>query len=558
MLRYLKISNLAIIDKVEVEFGEGFNVLTGETGAGKSILIGALNLLLGSRATAEIIRTGEEEAQVEGLFEVPETFVLPADLEEYAASGEIVLSRKISRSGRSRCAINGSMASLSMLQTVGPALVSIFGQHEHRVLLDPDEHIEILDRFGELEHTGNLVAGAFGAWKKAERELSVALKRVEDLERQSRENADAVKELTKAGLKEGEEDELALEREASKKAVQIRERAFEAYQTLYARSGSVISSLSDVRKAVDFLASVHPKLSGLKENLEEAVYRIEDVSLELRDVAQTFHCDPARLEQIEERLALIRKLKRKYGKDIGGLIELLESLSREAGDLLDAEGALNKLRGAAGKSRDAYFEASKDLSKARRQAAGKLEAAMKLELKELAMPDAVFSVNFEELEAEKASAKGLERVEFFLASNPGEAARPLARIASGGELSRIMLALKALQTDSRGASTVIFDEVDTGIGGNTAFAVASRLARVSGRQQLLCVTHLHQIAALADHHFSVEKFVTGGRTQIQVLPLKVEDKVAELTRMLGAAHDPESVKEHVKRLMDLRTVEGNS
>jgi DNA repair protein RecN (Recombination protein N) len=558
MLRYLKISNLAIIDKVEVEFGEGFNVLTGETGAGKSILIGALNLLLGSRATADIIRTGEEEAQVEGLFEVPESVALPADLEEYSDSGEIVLSRKISRSGRSRCIINGSMASLNMLQTVGPALVSIFGQHEHRVLLDPDEHIEILDRFGELEHTENLVADAFAAWKKAERELSGALKRVEDLERQSRENADIVKELTKAALKEGEEDELVQEREASKKAVQIRERAFEAYQTLYARSGSVISSLSDVRKAVDFLASVHPKLSGLKESLEEAVYRIEDVSLELRDVAQTFHCDPARLEQIEERLALIRRLKRKYGKDITGLIELLESLSQEAGNLLDAEGSLNKLRNAAGRSRDAYFETSKDLSKARRRAAGKLEAAMKLELKELAMPDAVFSVNFEELEAEKASAKGLERVEFFLASNPGEAARPLARIASGGELSRIMLALKALQTDSRGASTVIFDEVDTGIGGNTAFAVASRLSRVSRRQQLLCVTHLHQIAALADYHFSVKKFVTGGRTQIQVLPLNSEDKVAELTRMMGAGHDPESVKEHVKRLMDRRTLEGNS
>ncbi|MBI5249279.1 MAG: hypothetical protein HY912_07275, partial [Desulfomonile tiedjei] len=420
MLRYLKISNLAIIDRVEVEFGEGFNALTGETGAGKSILIGALNLLLGSRATADVIRTGEEEAQVEGLFEVPEPLALPDDLQDYATAGELVLSRKISRAGRSRCAINGSLASLNMLQMVGPCLVSIFGQHEHRVLLDPDEHIEILDRYGALEDAGKLVTDAFAVWKKAERDLAAALKRLKELESQSRENAGTIKELSQAALKVSEEDDLVQERDISKKAVQIREKAFEAYQTLYAKSGSIIASLSEVRKAVDFLASANPKLGSLRENLHEAVYRIEDVALELRDLAQTFHCDPARLEQIEERLALIRRLKRKHGKDIPGLIELLDSLSRDEGNLLDAEGWINKLRTAASKSREAYFKASEGLSKERRDAARKLEQAMKTELAELAMPHAVFSVNFEALQPEKGSAKGMERVEFFLASNPGE------------------------------------------------------------------------------------------------------------------------------------------
>lgn len=558
MLRYLKISNLAIIDRVEVEFGEGFNALTGETGAGKSILIGALNLLLGARSTADAIRTGEEEAQVEALFEVSEPLSIPEDFQDHAATGEIVFSRKISRSGRSRCSINGALASLNMLQTVGPALVSIFGQHEHQVLLDPDEHIEILDRHGGLEDRVKLVADAYSAWKKTERELASALNRVQELERQSRENSHTVEELGKALLKEGEEDELAQERETSKRAVQIRERAFEAYQTLYSKSGSIISSLSEVRKAVDFLVSVNPKLSGIKENLEESVYRIEDVALELRDLGQNFNCDPARLEQIEERLALIRRLKRKYGKDVPGLIELHDSLSKEAGNLMDAEGSINKLRSAASKNRETYFQVSRALSEARREAAERLEHAMKEELSELAMPQAAFSVSFEELDPEKASPKGMERLEFFLAANPGEAARPLARVASGGELSRVMLALKALQTDARGASTVIFDEVDAGIGGNTAFAVGSRLARVARKQQVLCVTHLHQIAAMADYHFSVRKFVTEGRTQIQVLPLASEDRVVELTRMLGATHDPDSVKEHVKRLMELPVAEGSS
>ncbi len=431
MLRYLKISNLAIIDKVEVEFGEGFNALTGETGAGKSILIGALNLLLGSRSTSDVIRTGEEEAQVEGLFEVPEHLVLPEELHEYAAEGELVLSRKISRSGRSKCSINGNLASLNMLQMVGPALVSIFGQHEHRVLLDPDEHIEILDRYGELESAGKLVAEAFTAWKKAERDLAAALKRVKELESQSRENSEIVKELTRAALKEGEEDELAQERETSKKAVQIREKAFEAYQALYSKSGSIIASLSEVKKAVDFLVSANPKLGELKENLDDAVYKIEDVALELRDLAQTFHSDPSRLEQIDERLALIRRLKRKHGKDIPGLMKLLESLSRESENLLDAEGAINKLRNVASKNRETYFEASYALSKARSKAARKLEHSMKSELMELAMPHAVFSVSFEGLEPEKASAKGMERAEFFLASNPGETARPLGPCSVG-------------------------------------------------------------------------------------------------------------------------------
>ncbi len=551
MLRYLKISHLAIIEKVEVEFGEGFNVLTGETGAGKSILIGALDLLLGARASADMIRTGEDEASVEGLFEIPDPGLLPQDIEYSGDStGEVILARKILRNGRSRCSINGNLATLAMLQTVGRSLVSIFGQHEHYTLLDSDEHVEILDRFGDLEGPRGKTSQAFHAWSAARRDLSRAVAELEELERKGEENAAAIEELTKARLKPDEEEQLVGERDTLKNAVRIREKAFEAYQALYSKSGSLMEGFVDVRKALEYLASVSPKFTPLRDNLEDAVYRLEDVALDLRNIGETLHADPARLETIEERLAVIRRLKKKYAADVKGLLNLLESKAEEAGEILDARSAVKKLKVDLEERRAAYFHAAGELSEARRKAAVKLEAVMERELKDLAMPHASFSVSFQDVEEDKQGALGLEKIEFHLASNPGEEARPLARIASGGELSRIMLALKALQTDDGATSTVIFDEVDAGIGGHTAFSVGTRLARVAKRRQVLCVTHLHQIAALADKHLSVLKQVRKGRTHIKVRTLDRDKRVEELGRMLGASPDSEAVREHVTRLMD--------
>jgi len=556
MLRYLKISNLAIIDKVEVEFREGFNVLTGETGAGKSILIGALELLLGSRFSPDLIRTGEEEAHVEGLFELPQGATPPVTPECLGDCGnELILSRRVVRSGRSRCSINGNMATLPMLQALGEWLVSIFGQHEHHALLDSGEHVEILDRFGGLSQQRNRVSEAFAAWSKVRKDLSRAEETLQELQRLGQENTAAVEELSQASLKPNEEEELAQEREVLKKAVQIRERAFEAHQALYSRSGSLIGGLAEVRKAIEYLAGANPKLSKMRENFNDAVYRIEDVALELRDLVENFHSDPARLEAIEERLNLIRRLKKKYGKDVEGLIAHLEILAQEAGDILEARSAARNLAAKEEEAHKLFLAAGNELSTARQKAAPKLESAMNHELKELAMPSAKFIVAFDELGEGKAGAQGLERVEFFLAPNPGEDPRPLARIASGGELSRIMLALKALQVDSRRVSTVIFDEVDAGIGGHTAFAVGTRLARVAQQQQVLCVTHLHQIAAIAENHLSVRKTVHEGRTHIEVACLNKDERVEELARMIGAPPHSESVREHVKRLMDHRGME---
>lgn len=548
MLRYLKVSHLAIIDKVEVEFREGLNVLTGETGAGKSILIGALDLLLGARAGQDIIRSGEEEAEIEALFEIPDSRSLPGDL-PVDSSGELLLTRKILKSGRSRCSVNGNLATVGMLQATGRAIVSIFGQHEHQELRDVGAHVELLDRFGGLDGLRRETATLFSSWSSVQRDLKRATTELEHLEKLALENAAAVEELTRAALKPGEEDALLEERSVLRSAVQVREKAFEAYHALYGRSGSLLESFGDVRKALEYLAATSAQFAHLQDTLEDALYRLEDVALEVRDVAERSQTDPARLERIEERLGLIRRLKKKYGADVQGLIDMLATISEEAGNVLEARTGVKNLQADLERSAKAYVEAAQTLSAARRCAAKQLEAAMKKELSDLAMAEASFEVVFHELEEGHGTSMGLETVELYLASNPGEAARPLARVASGGELSRIMLALKALQVDSAGACTVIFDEVDAGIGGRTALAVGTRLARVAERQQVLCITHLHQIAALADHHISVTKHVDEGRTRIKVVALDRDERVEELSRMLGTPSDSDAVREHVARLI---------
>ncbi|MEW6140765.1 MAG: DNA repair protein RecN [Thermodesulfobacteriota bacterium] len=549
MLRYLKISHLAIIDRVEVEFREGFNVLTGETGAGKSILIGALNLLLGAKAGADMIRTGEEEAEIEALFEIPDSVSLPGEV-QVDVGGELILSRKILRSGRSRCSINGSLATLGMLQAVGRSIVSIFGQHEHQTLLDATAHLGILDRFGGLDDLRSEVSRAFAAWGASARSLDRAVASLQQLEHAGRENAAAALELTAAALKPGEEEQLLEERNRLKNAVQVREKAFEAYHSLYGRSGSLLESFGDVRKALEYLASTDEKLVHLRETLEDALYRIEDVALEVRDIAERAQSNPARLEQIEDRLTLIRRLKKKYGLDVPGLVDYLAAISEEEGNVLEARNLVKRLHAELDRNRSVYLDAARKLSTERRKAAVRLEGAMKKELSDLAMEQAELRVVFHDLGEGSFTADGMETAELYLAANPGEVARPLARIASGGELSRIMLSVKALQADSESACTVVFDEVDAGIGGRTAQAVGARLARVAERQQVLCITHLHQIAALADNHVSVTKHVENGRTRIRVTTLGREARVEELSRMLGASADSDAVREHVTRLME--------
>ena len=550
MLRYLKISNFAIIDNVEVEFREGFNALTGETGAGKSILIGALSILLGVKCSAEIIRAGSEEARVQGLFELPDGFIWPDEmLEDFHDTRELVVTRRINTSGRSRVTVNEHLTSLATLQKLAPHLVNIFGQHESHVLLNPDEHTEILDRCQNLLPLRSLVEESYKDYRECRQEYTKLEKKYAQAAQKTREETQTVEELTNADLKESEEDDLILERDILKKSVQIRERSYEAYQALYGKSGSVIESLSDIKKSLSFLAGANPKLEELKNNFEEASYRLEDVAHELRRLSENVRSDPGTLDRIEERLALIRKLKKKYSSDVPGLLKMLTELSDEAGDLYDLEKSIKSKKIEVDEKTKTYMRHASTLSQSRKSASRELEQAMHGELKALSMPDAKFEVVSHDLEPGQMSFSGLETVEFYLQSNPGEIAKPLSKIASGGELSRLMLALKTLEIGSGEDHTLVFDEVDAGIGGHTAVAVAERLSKISGRRQTLCITHLHQIAALADHHLAVRKMVKDGRTYLEVSELTGEGRVDELTRMLGATSDAQPAREHVKKIM---------
>ncbi len=550
MLVSLRVSNLAIIERIEVDFHEGFNVLTGETGAGKSILIGALSLLLGTRASADLIRTGEKDASVEALFEMAPDMRLPLDIETEPVEREVLISRTISRTGRSKCAINGRSATQSMLGRLGHALVSIFGQHEQRALLDKDEHLDMLDTFAGLNERRGGLAKTFQLWKDAKREAAAARRRLEESLARAEENKAACEELTVAALKPSEDEDLAQEREVLKRAVHIREKAFEAHQLLYSKSGSLIGGLTEVKKLLEWLANANPKLDGLRSEFEEALYRIEDSALELRDVAENFRADPQRLEAMEDRLTLIKKLKNKYKRDIPGLLDYCEELRAQEDGFFFSEKGLKALESKEAEFAAAYVREAHALSQERKREAKSFEAAMKTELRELAMPEASLTVEFTALDAERGRTSGLDQVEFLLASNAGEEPRPLAKIASGGELSRIMLAIKALLVDDNPGVTVIFDEVDAGIGGHTASAVGSRLARVALKQQVLCITHLHQVAALADHHVAVRKSVKKGRTRLEAVELTFDDRIDELTRMLGAGPDAKAAKDHVRDLMN--------
>jgi DNA repair protein RecN (Recombination protein N) len=551
MLRLLKIQNLAIVDEVEVEFGQGFNVLTGETGAGKSILIGALDIAVGGRTNADIVRSGESEARIDTLFEIPDDLSLSDSLDLHAhVHGELVLSRCINPAGKSKCLINETLVSSASLKAIGRKLVSIFGQHEHLALTNPGEHLDMVDRFGGLWDRRNGVAEAYADWKSAEKMLLRCDQDLASRQKEAQDNTEIVAELTEANIRRGEDEALRREREKLSKSVQIREKAYEAYNSLYGRSSSITAGLTEARKILEYLGSLDTELIALKESLSDVIYRLEDVAFELRGVSERTQSDPGRLELIEDRLNLLRRLEKKHNKDLDGLIELREALEEESDKLEEIAYHRRTAEAAANDSRTKYFQLAGELSEARKEAADKLGSSVERELRDLAMPHCQFKVMLKPLDSKGPAITGTDSAEFLLAANPGEPFKSLARIASGGELSRVMLALKALELDRRGSPTVIFDEVDAGIGGHTASAVGSRLARVAKKQQVLCVTHLHQIAALADQHLSVKKLVKNGRTQISVELLNREGRIQEIARMIGASPESSEVRSHITNLID--------
>lgn len=546
MLTELNIKNFAIIDKLRVEFGAGLNALTGETGAGKSILVDAINLILGGRASAEMIRTGEEEASIEAFFDLAENesseLLSRFDLEK---SGGLLIRRLINRSGKSRAYLNGNVITLNILEEIATELVNIYGQHEHQRFLEPQHHIDILDRAGNLVALRRSYEEPYAEWVKASAELEESARlqkqrsdRLELLTFQSREIAGVHLQEPKPG-EANEEEALSAERARLIHAEKLFEIAHQGFETLYGESGSVIERLKLTRQRVREGEKIDPALLPLNQSLEMAIIQAEDAASSLRSYRDKIHFDPKRLETVESRLDEIHRLKRKYGPTLEEVLAYKKRIDEERKTLESFDQRISAVQQRATKARHGALDAARELSRQREAAAGDLGSKMEAELSTLGMKKARFQIR---VEAEQDRGhdstvllreKGLDRVEFLLSPNPGEDLKPLARIASGGELSRIMLALKRIFTRESGVKTLIFDEVDAGIGGAIAEVVGRKLKEISRHHQVFCITHLAQIASFADGHFKVAKKIQEERTYVDVERLDEGGRIKELARMLG-------------------------
>jgi DNA repair protein RecN (Recombination protein N) len=546
MLRLLRIRNLAVIEAVEVEFEPGFNVLTGETGAGKSIVVEAVGLLLGARASADLVRTGESQATIEALFE------------DDRDGTEIVVRREVSSSGRSRSFVNGDLATATVLRDLSQRLVEIHGQHEHQTLLDPMAHLPLLDGYAELEAVAERVATSWRTLRQLRDQLERSRMDVREKAARLELIAFQLNEIEKVRPVTGEDEELAATKHVLANAERVQRLCEEAYAALYDSDDAVLASLGGVWKRVGELASLDSQFVGYMEVRDGIKSQLEDLAHFLRKYADGIDASPARLQQVEDRLASLDRLKRKYGPGLDEVIQKGLELTRER-DLLThiAEGA-DGLESALAAARAQYLEDARELSKARRSAARRFSSELERLLGDLAMAQARFEVRFNDapLAEDSWTERGIDRAEFFLSPNPGEDVRPLARIVSGGELSRVMLALKTMSVDDAGHKTMVFDEVDAGIGGRVADVVGARLGALGTRFQVLCITHLPQIAARGATHFRIDKTVRRDRTVTAVQRLDADGRIEEIGRMIGGASVTDAVRASARELLGTSTTAG--
>jgi DNA repair protein RecN (Recombination protein N) len=538
MLRFLRITHLAVIDEAEVEFEPGFNVLTGETGAGKSILVEAVGLLLGGRASAELVRTGEDSATIEAIFET--------------AGEELLVRREITAQGRSRAFVNGALATATTLRDLSGRLVELHGQHEHQTLLDPATHLDLVDAFGNLGAYTSPVGASFDAWRAAAAELSGLKRTLADRDTRRELIAFQLADLDRAGLKPDEpaEDvELSARRAVIASAERVERLCAESYAALYESDTAVLSSLGGVWRRVADLAALDPGFQPYLETKDGIKSQLEDLALFLRRYADGLDASASRLQEVEDRLAVLERVKRKYGPTLQECLSRRESLRAELSALEGGEERVAELSRECAASKASFVEASRRLSAERRRVAAEFCGRLEAVAGDLAMEQARVELRFADaLPEAEWSARGVDRAEFFVSTNPGEDLRPLARVVSGGELSRLMLGIKTLTAASRlgwteaderpgsgAAPGLVFDEVDAGIGGRVAEVVGRKLHALGSAFQVLCITHQPQIAALADAHFAIEKRVVGGRTHTSVTRLDRDARVQEIGRMLGGS-----------------------
>jgi DNA repair protein RecN (Recombination protein N) len=569
LLAELSIKNFAIIESLSISFEKGLTVLTGETGAGKSIIIDAIYLLIGGRGSAEFVRYGEEKAEIEGLFllndETHPCYGKCAEVGIDISEGMVVLRREIFATGKSVCRVNGKLVTTAVLREIGSTLVDIHGQHEHQELMDPARHLPLLDEFGGAE-IAEALAEYRSVYEKYE-QLRKKLKKLNENEQQMAHRLDLLtfqlNEIQQANLQPNEDEQLMEEKVKIVNFQKIYEALKHSYEALSGEQrgldwiGLAMSHLDDV-------ASIDPELKEVYETIANSYYLLEDIMYKLRDQLEQLEYDPYRLDLIESRLGEINQLKRKYGPTIEEILQYAEKISEEIDTIRNREIHVDELQKELKSVTEDLLIEAKNVTNVRKKYAKMLIDRIHQELKDLYMEKTQFDIVFAKREGPldaplldgvpvKFHEDGVDVVEFYISTNVGEPLKPLAKIASGGELSRIMLALKSIFSKHQGVTSIIFDEVDTGVSGRVAQAIAEKIYRISIDSQVLCISHLPQVAAMADTHLFIAKETDGTRTKTLVKALTEEEKVKEIGRMISGVEITELTKKHAKELLELAT-----
>ncbi|MEP7212631.1 MAG: DNA repair protein RecN [Acidobacteriota bacterium] len=565
MLTFLKIGNIALIDALEIEFGDGLNLLTGETGSGKSIIIDSLGALTGERISSDLIKEGEQSAQIQGLFSIPDTPALrqvlseggiePPDDEEL----ELIIRRELSRSGKNRIFVNNQLVTQTFLRKVGEYLVDIHGQGEQASLFNPSMHLEMLDEFAGTTALRERTAEAYRYWSVSKTELGM----LQQDEAEKLQLLDILKfqvnEIAAVNLKPGEDDELDEERRRLNNVEKLSTLSEDAYSLLYESDDSTLTTFDKAAKKIVELAEYDSRFADYLEQITSARAVIEDLGFTTRDFLQHLEFSPERLEEIETRLAEIARVSRKYGGTVETALSHLAESQQRLENIESAEFREAELRKVIGERRAVYLKSAGELHDKRVTAARKFEKDVTANLKAVALEKARFEVRIEapetsELKSEGSdrslTSKGYDRVEFLFSANPGESPKPLGRVASGGEASRLMLILKTTGKTGGMEKSAVFDEIDAGIGGRVAQAVGQKLKQLSANQQVLCVTHQPQVASLADRHFTIEKRIDKNRTFIAVHALSPDERVEEIARMLAGEKITEAARQNAREMIE--------
>lgn len=568
MLAELSIKNFAIIESLSISFEKGLTVLTGETGAGKSIIIDAIHLLVGGRGSAEFVRYGEKKAEIEGLFLLEDVHPCYEKVKEFgidASEGMVVLRRDILSNGKSVCRVNGKLVTISILREVGRTLMDIHGQHEHQELMNQELHLLLLDQFG-----GEVIEQAITEYKDIFKQYTQLKRKLNELSENEQEMAHRLdlllfqhKEIEKANLVIDEDIQLLQERKNISNFETIFEGLNKSYEALSGDQkgldwlGHAMSHTEDISSINDSLKEIHETISNSYYLLEETLYKI-------RQQLDVIEFDPNKLDLIESRLNEISQLKKKYGQTVADILEYAAKIEEEIEKIQNRDHHIDKIKQELTSISDDLSIEAKNLTSIRKQFAVELLEGIHRELRELYMEKTVFDIYFKQVKGTyedplldgdhvRYTSNGVDEIEFYISTNPGEPMKPLAKVASGGELSRIMLAMKSIFSKHQGITSIIFDEVDTGVSGRVAQSIAEKIHRVSIDSQVLCISHLPQVAAMADTHLYIAKQSEDGRTKTSVTPLNEEEKIKEIGRMISGVEITDLTKEHAKELLGFAT-----